>query len=335
MIEDEFKSVITEAHVNFFKNKKVLITGASGLVGGYFSQFLQHMNSQNLGNLSLTLSSKSGEFPFAISAGTKVQVGDLSNPLLLGKLPLFDVIIHAAGYAQPGKFLSDPKSTILLNTACTLGLIEKLESGGKFLFVSSSEVYSGLPNPPFYENQIGTTNTDHPRAAYIEGKRAGEAIVSSTRIFRKDIKAQSVRLSLAYGPGTKQNDARVLHNFIDEALVNSEIKMKDEGQAWRTYCYVMDAVEMCLSVLMYGEEDLYNVGGISRIQILGLAKIVASITGAKLTVPSISGQFLKGAPDDVSLNLNKILALSPKFEFMEIEEGVRRTIEWHKAQLRK
>ena len=333
MTEEEFNSIIENKHINFFKDKKVLITGASGLVGGYFSQFFQYLDIQNLGNFSLTLNSKSGEFPFKLNPKTVVKVGDLNSHATLDSLPLFDVIIHAAGYAQPGKFLSDPRSTILLNSFGTISLIDKLDKGGTFLFISSSEVYSGLPNPPYSENQIGTTNTNHPRSSYIEGKRVGESIVSSTKIFRNDIKAKSVRLSLAYGPGTKRNDARVLHNFIDEALISGEIRMRDAGQAWRTYCYILDSIEMCLCVLIDGEEELYNVGGISRVQILGLAKTVAMITGARLSVPKSGGQFLEGAPNDVSLNLDKILRLSKKSNFIPMEVGIERTIEWHKAHL--
>ena len=99
------------------------------------------------------------------------------------------------------EFMQNPVKTLQLNTSTTLLLFEKLLPGGKFLFISTSELYSGLSHPPFTEQQIGTTNTTHPRACYIEGKRCGEAIVNAFR--EQGVNAKSARLALAYGPGTE------------------------------------------------------------------------------------------------------------------------------------
>jgi nucleoside-diphosphate-sugar epimerase len=237
------------------------------------------------------------------------------------------MIIHAGGYGQPGKFMIDPMKTLKLNTTLTIKLFEKLKQNGKFLFISSSEVYSGLTKSPFSENQIGTTNTDHPRSCYIEAKRCGEAIVFSAR--NQGIDAKSVRLSLAYGPGTKKDDKRVINSFIGRALVEKKIDMMDDGSALRTYCYVTDAVEIMWKILLEGKENIYNVGGKSKTTIADLAKLIGKTLKVPVNIPK-SNKHLSGAPDDVSLNLDKIKKEFKKTDFVSLEDGMKKTIEWQK-----
>lgn len=332
ILSDDVSKILAQTDLKFLKDKKILITGASGLVGSYFAQTLQHLFSNNDGPSKLFLSSKSGEFQFMVDPFTEVITGDLTNLQLLSNLPDLDVVIHAAGYAQPSKFLENPLLTIALNTTSTLELIKKVKPGGKFLFISSSEIYSGLKVPPFTEEQIGTTNTNHVRSAYIEGKRTGESIVSTANRMN-NIDAKSVRLSLAYGPGTKNGDSRAMNSFIEQAIISSSISLKDSGHAMRTYCYITDAIEMCFNVMNNGIDDIYNVAGNSRVSIIDLAKLIAEITGATVKVRESSINGMKGAPEDVWLNIDKTLSLSNKSEFISLESGVKNTIEWQKHNL--
>ena len=332
IVDEDISNIIAKTELNFLKDKEILITGASGLIGGYFAQTLQKLKQTNDGPSRIFLSSKSGEFQFHVDSETEIITGDLSQANVLERLPNLDVIVHAAGYAQPGKFLENPLLTLALNTTSTICLVRKIRAGGKFLFISSSEVYSGLNATPFTEKQIGTTNTDHPRSPYIEGKRAGEAIVSASKV-HKNIDAKSVRLSLAYGPGTKLSDSRVMNSFIEQAITASQISLKDSGQAMRTYCYVADAIEMCFNVLGKGSDDIYNIAGNSRIKIRDLAKLISDITGAKLEIPENDLGGLAGAPDDVWLDISKAIALSDKSEFITMLSGVTNTIRWQEENL--
>ena len=333
VIDDDVASIIKACDLKFFKGKDVLITGASGLIGVYFSATLEALQSKGVGPSRIFLSTMSGQFPRPPGNSVEVIEGDLTNISAIAALPNFDVIIHAAGYAQPYKFLENPLSTLSLNTTVTMCLISKVKPGGRFLFISSSEVYSGLPNPPFTEDQIGSSNTDHPRSAYIEGKRCGEAITFNANL-SQDLTASSCRLSLAYGPGTKLGDSRVLNSFIHQALVFRKITLLDSGEAWRTYCYVSDAVGMCLDVLSDSSGGIYNVAGESRVRIIDLAHSVGMLTGAEVIVPIESAAHsLVGSPMDVWLNTEKALALRGKKDFVNFQVGLLRTIEWQRMSL--
>ena len=53
--------------------------------------------------------------------------GDLSEDPTLFKLGIYDVIIHAAGYAQPNKFMDNQLKTLRINTYCTQYLLGRVK----------------------------------------------------------------------------------------------------------------------------------------------------------------------------------------------------------------
>ncbi|OGG61455.1 hypothetical protein A3I46_01175 [Candidatus Kaiserbacteria bacterium RIFCSPLOWO2_02_FULL_54_13] len=321
---------VTGIDFSGLKNKSILVTGASGLVGTYLLAGLAHVPRKNRPKkMYVVCQSKPEPHWKEITDIVHATIlrGDLCDDMFANRLPKADLIIHASGYAQPGKFMTDPLKTIALNTAVTLKLLEKLKPKGKFLFISSSEMYSGLTHPPFKEDQVGTTNTDHPRSCYIEGKRCGEAIVYAAR--SKGVDAKSARLSLAYGPGTKRDDKRALHSFINRALAEKKIELLDSGDALRTYCYITDAARMMWNILLRGTDNIYNVGGTSRTTIAKLAKLIGKILKVPVIIPRSKKQAL-AAPEDVRLDLTKAKKEFGKQKFVSFEDGMKKTIAWQK-----
>jgi len=236
---------------------------------------------------------------------------------------LVDAVIFCAGYGQPAMFSADKLKTIRINTESLIDSFNLLKNRGKFLYVSTSEVYSGAKSP-HKEADIGTTTPQHPRACYIEGKRCGEAICMAYKEQGYDVKI--ARLALAYGLGTKKGDTRVINQFIEQALTKGSICLRDKGEAMRTYLYIEDCAEMMLDILFKGKGVVYNVGGQSRVSILDLAKTIGAITKAEVFCGDVA---LQGAPDDVYLDLSKILKEFPR-DFLSLEEGLIRTINYQK-----
>ncbi len=95
------------------------------------------------------------------------------------KIEKQNIIIFAGGYGQPSKFLENPIETIELNTSILINFLNKLSKNGKFLYLSSSEVYNKNEKINLSEEKIGLTNTDDVRSPYIEAKRCGETIVNT------------------------------------------------------------------------------------------------------------------------------------------------------------
>lgn len=331
IIAKDAESIIKKVDLQEIRGKTILITGASGLIGNYFLATLwQFLHSKPSGTKIIAIM-QSEPLPylkkFLNYEGMEILKGDLADYNFCKTLPNFDYIIHAAGYGQPGRFMENPIKTLKLNTFTTFILFEKLNKDGKFLFISTSEVYSGNPNFPYKESEIGTTNTDHSRSCYIEAKRCGEAICNAHR--EKKVNAKSARLSLAYGPGTKPEDQRVLNSFIQKGI-NGEINLLDPGEAKRTYCYVSDAVEIMWNILLNGKDAIYNVGGHSKTTIAELANKIGGILNVPVRFPQNINNTLIGAPLDVSLDMTKAEKEFNKINYIDLDDGLKKTIEWQK-----
>ncbi len=332
IIEKDVDRILDSVNLWGIKGKSILVTGASGLLGIYFLGCLRKLSALGHAPSDVIAVVHSDPTPplntFINFGGAKVMQGDLTDPSFLSNLGKFDFIIHAAGYGQPGRFMEDRVKTLKLNTLTTFSLFDCLNTDGRFLFLSSSEVYSGNPSPPYLESQIGQTNTTHSRSCYIEGKRGGEAICNAYR--NLGVNAYSARLALAYGPGTKPADKRVINSFIERGLLQGKISLQDMGVARRTYSYISDAVEILWNILLNGAEPVYNVGGLSRTTIAELANKIGNYLNVPVEFPA-SGDVLSGAPEDVFLDMSLVAKEFKKTSYIDFNEGLVRTIEWQKA----
>lgn len=327
IIEEDILKIKKSIKIPNLKNKKILITGASGLVGVYLSLFFKSLKEEyDLEIYCWVKNDIDKNFEFVFNDLNIIQ-SDITNIKSFENIPIFDIIFHCSGYGQPSKFLENEIKTIEINTFSTINLLNKLNKNGKFLFVSTSEIYSGIDSKEITENMIGNTNTNHVRSCYIEGKRCGESICNSYIKQGYDVKI--VRLSLAYGPGTKKNDGRVLNSLIQKSIFNDKISLLDNGEAIRTYCYITDVIEMFLNILFFGKDIVYNVGGESVISIFDLANLISKKTKKYVELPNNSTP-LEGNPKVVNISIEKYLKEFEKNDFLNLDVGLDRTIKWQR-----
>lgn len=329
IIEKDILEIWDKIEYSDVENKKVIITGGTGLIGTYFLFLLKQINEAIGNTLSVNLVVHN-DLPIHLEEfknykWVNILKGDLSDIDFCNNLPETDFVIHAAGYGQPGKFISNKIKTIRMNTITTDILLSKLRKNGKALFVSSSEIYSGSDSIPYKETDFGCTTPQHARACYIEGKRCGEAICAAYRDNGVDVKI--ARVSLAYGPGVRFDDKRVLYNFIQKGRLGC-IELQDSGKAKRTYCYVSDTIEMLWNILLKGTEFVYNVGGNSHTTIFELAQLVGKHMSAEVKIPN-DAEGMVGAPADVFIDMEKVIKEFNKEKFVPLNEGISRTIEWY------
>lgn len=327
IMDKDAKKVASSLDFQELSNKSIMITGSNGLLGINFIASLTEIAKKISGiKIYSIIHSSPSVFlsPFLDAKEVTVFKGDLTDESFIETLPKVDIIIHTAGSGMPVKFLNNKLSSLKINTLTTLKLFEKLNVGGKFLFISSSDLYNGLSAGLYSEDQIGITNTDHPRACYIEGKRTGETICNIYREMGVD--AHTVRLSLTYGPGTSFRDSRVLPSFIRKAL-DGRIDLLDAGEASRTFCYVSDAMELMWFVILNGKKCLYNIGGTENIKISELAGLIGKVMNVPVRYPEISSG-IQGAPQNVDTDISRVLLESKKDKFIDLQEGLTNTINW-------
>ena len=335
IILDDTKNLVKEKSCKYFKNKKILILGYSGIVGQYFVGLFLNLLNTKYSPKSITLASKN-KTPSYLSFLKKIKkIKIIQNDISKNKLQTFknyDCIIFSAGYGQPSKFLNNPIETINLNTTVLNNFFHKLNPKGKFLYMSSGEIYNKNKNKNLTENDIGLTNTDDPRASYIEAKRCGEVIVNTYKKIH-NIEAKSIRLCLAYGPGSKKNDGRVLYQFINRSLKNKNLEIQDCGLAKRKYIYILDAIKMMLNITAFGKQTTYNIAGQESVTIKSLAKKIADIFNIKLQVKN--KEVLPGSPADISISIKRYVDEFGKINLTKIDDGLKKTIDWHKLLMNK
>lgn len=314
---------------SFFQNKKILITGVSGLIGINVLTTLVQLIDDGIkieiwGQYFSEPRDIFKEFQRKSVHFVQMDVSDLKS---LEGLPDFDIVIHSAGYGQPGKFLEQRLKTYQIGAMATKTLLDRTKKEGTFIFLSSVEVFHGATEMPLVEDMVGTTSPDHPRACYIEGKRAGEMLCHIYREFNQ-INAFSVRLGYSYGPGVRKDDQRALYEFIQKAKVQNKIALRDQGKAQRTYCYIRDVLwylfKMMNEKTAYG---VYNLGGISQVSIRGIAELVAKKFDCPLIIPDSEDNSL-AAPKEIELSSERIQKEFGKPEFVSIEEGIKRSVDW-------
>ncbi len=314
-------------NLNKLRNKTVLVTGASGLIGSNLIAFISYLNKKNKLNIKIIAVIKSKIESWHEQANfIKYYKLDLSKKNIKSNLS-FDFLIHCATYAQPKKFLQYPKETVLLNIKTLFDLLDLCKkNNATILFLSSAEVYGEADQKhiPTDETYFGSVNTLSDRAIYAESKRLAETICY---LYSRDITIKIARVLLTYGPGLKYDDQRVISEFIKRAQNEKVITMMDSGNAYRTFCFISDMVEMLLNVLLNGKNSVYNLCGKDTINIHRLAKIISNISSAEL-INKKNNEFISGTPSKSIISNERYLAEFAKKSFVNLKDGLIITSKW-------
>ncbi len=335
IIQDDCLDILERIDLRPFRNKKVLLTGANGLLGSYLTTLIFIANQKKNLNCQLTCVSLHGPNKIVknLLRDKKIKFSkiDLAKDFDLGQSK-FNFIFHAAGYGQPAKFVKDPFSTININVHATSKLLEVTKrSRGRFIFFSSAEIYGNIPKElgAVKEEFEGSISISNPRSVYGESKRMGEVL---TLAFRREygVDAKIVRISHVYGPGGSTNDSRVLFEFIKKGLTKDKIALLDRGEAVKTYGYISDVISMIVYVALNSKDTVYNIGGRDSLSILELARVIGNVCQVPVLVPKRSVRLAYISKDSryVKLDLTRILKEMKRFKFTSFEKGLARTIDW-------
>jgi UDP-glucuronate decarboxylase len=300
-------------------NKTFLITGSNGLIGNYFVTLFDVLNEKIGSDINVYCISKHS--PIWKNDNFHYITLDLAQPFsFVNKV---DYIIHAACYATPTKFLANKLETFELNVNTTKKLLQIAQmSDGKLLFLSSGAIY-GQPSRldiPIQEAYIGNYSHLSSRGVYTESKKMGEVLCS---LFG-DL-AKVVRLGYIYGPGNCEG--RVMSDFIKMAKNNGKVIVTGSGDEKHCYCYITDAINMMLHVLLEGRYFVYNVDGKSLMSIEELAKSIAEYFNIEYSLSN--NDTLISSPKLSMLNISKVQNEFNINKFVSFDEGLKRTIKWN------
>jgi dTDP-glucose 4,6-dehydratase len=251
-----------------------------------------------------------GRFPFVIHAATETAVDGVDQPL--------------------GAFAS--------NVDGTRRVLEFARSHGarRFLFTSSGAVYGTQPPEITHipEDYPGAPATSDAGSAYGQAKRASEFMsIMYGRMY--GFEATIGRLFAFVGPLLPLDANYAVGNFIGDALRGGPIRIAGDGTPYRSYLYAADLAIWLWTILFRGKPaHPYNVGSPDHLTIEDLARTVARVVarGVELEIaskPKAGARPLRYVP--CTERAENELGLRP---WIAVDEGVRRTSEWHRQGAR-
>ncbi|MBR1404377.1 MAG: NAD-dependent epimerase/dehydratase family protein [Treponema sp.] len=273
------------------RGKRILVAGATGLIGSYLVDTLMSVqkdlkmdftvlalgrNREKLENRFSGYRSNGNFRAFSqdITAKLNCELEDLGA----------DFVFILASNTHPVDYATKPVSTILTNILGANNLLDYAarHESERVVYASSVEVYGENrgDTEKFAEAYCGYIDCNTLRACYPEGKRAGEALCRAYRA-EKNLDIVIARLCRTYGETMQMSDTKAASQFIKNALEKQDIVLKSDGKQLYSYLHVADSVSALLYCLFYGRNgEAYNVADEkSDITLKEMADFIAKTVG--------------------------------------------------------
>lgn len=342
ILEEDFAEVAnSDLPFGEFRNKTVLITGATGLIGSFLVKSLLYCNrKRKLGIhiLALVRDFQKAEKVFSEKEYEVLQLVkcDLNDGKIDIEIPV-DFIVHTAAVTNSKQMVNDPVGTIQTSIHGTESVLNlALEKKASMVYVSSMEMY-GNPNLSrmITEDDYGYIDLSNARSCYPESKRLCECLCTAYAA-QYGVQVCTARLAQTFGAGIPQSENRVFAQFARSAMRGENIVLHTTGQSEGNYVYISDAIQALLLLLVKGQRgQAYNVTNEeNHTTIVEMARMVAKVFGNKnscvvFDIPEDSKEYGYAPLTKMHLSAEKMekLGWKPKVDLME---SYRRMIEYIK-----
>ena len=317
--------------------KSIMLTGASGLIGTFLVDVLMEKNISDGLNVKIIAVGRNEDKArerfgdYWSNEEFSFMCADINEPLSI--YPHTDFVIHAASNTHPRLYTLDPVGSLMTNILGTYNLLEYALKTKvyRFVFVSSVEIYGQAlkPDDVFNEKYCGYIDCNQFRAAYPEGKRAGEALCNAY-IGKYKIDIVIPRLSRVYGSTMRIDDSKAMSQFIMNGVRGEDIVLKSNGAQRFSYCYVADAVSGILYAMLLGKcGEAYNVADMNgSISLREITENIADYTKKKVVFNLPDEQETAGF-SNVSVGVmdtKKLQELGWR-AFDDVKSGTKKTID--------
>lgn len=292
--------------IECLKNKTVMVTGATGLIG---QAVVKALIQYGASIVAVIRSLEKANQLFGTDSRISYIVSDINE--LEVKPMQVDYIIHAAANTSSKAFIEDPVGIIdstLNGTRRTLE-IARLSGVKGYIYLSSMEVY-GTPKTDERIDELHSSNlnTMKARSAYPESKRMCENLCAAYNS-QYGVPARIIRLTQTFGPGVSYHDGRVFAEFARCAIEGRNIVLHTKGETKRCYLHTDDAVSAILCVLLNGADgEAYNAANEQTYcSIYQMAELVAeycSSTAIRVEVREAENVTAMGYAPTLHMNLD-------------------------------
>ena len=308
---------------------KCLVTGGAGFIGSNLAEELLVRGAKVsiLDNLVTgfreNLDDLKGDFDFI--------EGDINDEQALQEaLEDVEIVFHQAALPSVPRSVESPVETHEACASATLKLLVKAKDSGvkRFVYAASSSAYGDQETLPKVE-----TMRPEPLSPYAAAKLSGEHYC---RVFKEVYGFETIALRYFNVFGPRQNPSSmysgVISRFIDAFMKDERPIVYGDGEQSRDFTYVANVVDVNLKAAeaKSGFGEVYNAANGQRITLNELLEVLRGITGkhdidAEYREPRL-GDVLHSQADN-----RKACESIGYCNIVDLEEGLRRTIEWWKA----
>jgi UDP-glucose 4-epimerase len=323
------------AYREFYRGRRVLITGGMGFIGSNLARQLVELNADVLIVDSMIPDYGGNLFNIAgVEDRVRINFGDVRNESIMDVLVRDrEVIFNLAGQVSHIDSMRDPYTDLDINCRAQLSMLEacrKFNPSVKVIFAGTRQVYGKPDRLPVDENHL-------VRPIDVNGvnKAAGEYYhLLYNNAF--GVRACSLRLTNVYGPRQliKHNRQGFIGWFIRLAMEDKEIQIFGDGSQMRDFVFVDDAAEAFLRAGACDACDggVFNVGGLQPITHSNLVEVLLDVAGTGRM------SYVPWPPDKKAIDIGSFYSDSSKFSAttgwtprVPLREGFRRTIDFYRA----
>jgi dTDP-alpha-D-glucuronic acid decarboxylase len=317
----------------------VVVTGGYGFIGSHLvSALLARGDSVTV--FDVANNTRDTTIDVDRHANFRFVQGDVTDLTALAEAltPGVDTVFHLAAVVGVGNYLKDPLRVLDVNVTGTRNVLELSHRHAiQVVFASTSEVFGKNPNPPFAEDDdrvLGSTRT--ARWSYSTSKAMAEHLVFAMHTAHA-LPVTVVRYFNVYGP--RQAPIFVISQSIHRILNGRRPLLYDSGEQTRCFTYVDDAVA---GTLLASESSAaigaaFNIGSMTETtvrDVIDLAIKIAnvdSVSGADaIDTTAQYGSRYEDIPRRIPDSTKAQRELGWRLH-VDVEEGIRRTIEWARA----
>jgi UDP-glucose 4-epimerase len=240
----------------------------------------------------------------------------------------FDLVNHHAAQIDVRVSVADPAADAELNVVAALRLFQAMVEDGvqKIVFASSGGAAYGEPHYAPQDEQ----HPVNPLSPYGCAKLAIDQYLGFFRHVH-GVKAVSLRYGNVYGPRQrKDGEAGVIAIFAGALLDGQTPRINGTGEQTRDYVFVEDVVRANMAASELDLDGIYNVGTGTETSVNTLYAAITRALGIDRQAehgPAKAGEQMRSVLD--GSRLRKAASLPDP---VQIEEGLRRTVEWLRSR---
>ncbi len=261
---------------NFFKNKEVLVTGGTGMIGYQLVKLLLECESK------VTVVSLDEGTGYDKVKFIKSDLRNFENCLEVTKNK--DIVFHLAGVKGSPKMTSEKPASFLVPTLMfSINMMEaarrnKIEN---YLFTSSVGVYE--PKEVLREEDVWKSFPSPNDRFAGWAKRICELQAESYEIQYKWNKISIVRPANVYGPfdNFDIDNAMVIPSLIKKAVENDSLIVWGDGTPIRDFIYSEDVARGMMFAVQKNIIEPINLGSGNGYQIKEIAETIIKILNKK------------------------------------------------------